>query len=207
MLKFRFPDDPVRITHEAVADMERQYPGLWIAQPKGDGWRRPGYFSEGKWTFYAKRGDGTSASKPPDEGLVAEFETMGWPDGIALDMEWMGPRCKDEMKGRHEFWIFDILYHDGKWVGARPFEERLELLKQAHAAARGESEFPNVRLVEDRHENLFEYFAEQRANPLSEGLVLRHRAGKLIGNRAKSVKNSEAMLKVKYRDIKEEVRF
>jgi hypothetical protein len=160
MLKFRFPDDPVRITHERIAQMERQYPGIWIAQPKGDGWRRPGYFSDGEWTFYAKRGDGQEAAKPPDEGLVAEFETMGWPDGLALDMEWMGPRCKEELKGRHEFWIFDILYHDGKWVGGKPFEERLDLLTRVVEAARTGGDFPHVRQVESRHENLSEYFEE-----------------------------------------------
>jgi ATP-dependent DNA ligase len=197
-MKFRYPDDPSRVTADYLAQLERDYPGMWLAQVKGDGWRRPGYLEDGEWKFYSKRGDGNEAAKQPPQDLVDELAGMGWPDGTALDMEWMGPRCVEELQGRHEFWVFDILFHRGRWLGRRVgFADRLALLGEVWA---GLAPGPRVRLLEARDRDLTAFYEEQRRDPLSEGLVLRQRDSGLVGSLSKPTKNP-AMIKVKYREI------
>ena len=197
-MKFRFPDDPERAGPEWLATVERDWPGHFLAQVKADGWRRPVYFDGDNVKFYPKRGDGREAKKQPPEELVDTFISMGWPDGIALDMEWMGPRVIKEMQGRHEFWIFDILYHDFKWLGDVPFEDRLKILREiwngliAHRS--------QVRLLTAHEGSFVELFEFQKKDPLSEGIVLRERTSGLIGSRSKPTKNP-GMVKVKYREI------
>jgi ATP-dependent DNA ligase len=203
-MKFRYPDDPGRISVEGLAQMEQDWPGYLLAQVKGDGWRRPAYIEEGQVTFYAKRGDGQEAATQPPQDLIDEFMDMGWPDGIALDMEWMGPRCVEVLKGRHEFWIFDMMYFEGKWLGRRTgFEARLRLLREVLS---GLSMPPRVKLLETWSSDFVAHFDEQKQNPLSEGLVLRRKDSKLIGSNT-SAKKNPGMMKVKYRDIKEKAGF
>jgi hypothetical protein len=202
-MKFRYPDDPGRITAAYLASLEQDYPGVFLAQVKGDGWRRPAYI-DGDITFYAKRGDGREAATQPPQDLVDEFAEMGWPDGIALDMEWMGPRVKEVMKGRHEFWVFDMVYHDHRWLGRRTgFEDRLKRLREIWAGLRPS---PRVKLLEPWDGDFVRHFEDQMTNPLSEGLVLRRKDSKLIGDLS-SAKKNPGMMKVKYRDIKEKAGF
>lgn len=220
-MDFRYPDDPIRVPHDQLQEMEDLLPGQWIAQPKGDGWRRPGYFENGQWVFYSKRNE--EASKLPPEDLLGELAGMTWPEGTAIDMEWMGPRCVEEMRKRHyglnllpvpyqgktydptpghELWIFDLLYADGKWQGRQPADERIakleKIFKQASAGSPGH---PRIILVQSRREKLADFFQEQTKDPLSEGLVLRQAQSKLIGSARNPAKN-KGMLKAKYRDIK-----
>jgi ATP-dependent DNA ligase len=136
----------------------------------------------------------------------------------------MGPRCTDDMKAKHkgldllpvsfdsevlrptmghELWIFDLLYMGGKWQGSRPYEERLANLKDMFKkASAGSAGHPRVILIEHRREQFAEFFKEQTANPLSEGLVLRRVNSKLLGD-LKGPKKNTGMRKAKYRDIKE----
>jgi ATP-dependent DNA ligase len=203
-MKFRYPDDPSRISAEALAKLEQDYPGAFIAQVKGDGWRRPAYIEDGEVTFYAKSGDGGPAAKLPPQDLIDEFVSMGWPDGIALDMEWMGPRLKDVLRGRHEFWVFDMVYQDHRWLGKRVgFEERLRRLRQVWETL---ATVPRVKLLQTWDSDLVQRFEEQKQNPLSEGLVIRSKTSKLIGS-ATSKKKNPGMMKVKYRDIDEKTEF
>ena len=196
-MKFRYPDDPSIVTPEYLLELERDWPGHYLAQVKGDGWRRPAYI-DGDVTFYAKRGDGREAKKQPPKDLQDEFASMGWPDGIALDMEWMGPRQVEHLKGRHEFWIFDMVYQGHKWLGRRTgFAERLARLRDVWD---GLSMAPRVRLLEARDTGFVEFFEEQKSDPLSEGLVLRRKDSGLIGNLSSATKNP-GMVKCKYRDI------
>jgi hypothetical protein len=191
--------------------LERMSPGIWWGFTKGDGWRRPCYFDERGWTYYAKRGEGEEARKSPPDVLRKQFESMKWPRGMALDLEWMGPRLREYFPSEHnhEFWIFDILYHDWKWQGKVGFADRWELLNEVYDDACGgkPEDFPRIRLLTPAKENLVEAFEEEKGNPLSEGLVLRHVEGHLIGNLDKAQKNPVAMKKVKYRSIKEKAAF
>lgn len=208
-MNFRFPDDPNRISVDYLKELTDSSPeGELYGQVKSDGWRRPGYKVNGKWSFYAKRGIGEEAAKQPPADLVAEMASMGWPDNIAFDMEWMGTRCKEQLKGVHHFRIFDLLYLDGVWQGKVPFRERYSKLRQLFLAAKQKAIGPTDRivLVEARTKNLSEWFQEQKQDPLSEGLVVRRAGSGLIGDIRKNQTNPQ-WFKIKYRDIKEPTAF
>lgn len=208
---YQSPDDPNRVSADFIRRLDADYPpGTWIAQPKYDGWRRPVYISDGKFEFYSKRGGGEQARKQPPSDLVKELEGMRWPDECALDMEWMGPRCKDELRDRYGpgyngFMIFDILYVDGYWQGRVPFKDRLESLKSIFAVASAGIEVPRIALAPTYTGSLAEAFEESKRDPLVEGIVVRRSSSGLIGGR--SPKKNPGWMKVKYREIKEAASF
>jgi len=195
-LQYRYPDDPVRITTENLKTMAQ---GLWLAQKKSDGWRCPAYRSGGTWTYYSK--DGSRLAMPPVT-LTSEFEALPWPDGIAFDMEWMGPRQAAHLRGHHSFRAFDLLYLDGKWLGNVGFQERYRLLQDAFSAIPKGKHSPNVTLVPLIHGDLLPAFEKEKSDPLSEGLVIRMTTSKLVGNLKSKTKNP-FWRKLKYRDVHE----
>lgn len=222
VMRFRFPDDPSRVSQDELKRMDSQW--VWLAQMKSDGWRRPGYLMDGDsfpqgcplcplgrrqngrhWHFYAKRGTGEEAAKQPPRDLVEELEALDLPSNTALDMEWMGPRMVDELHGRHEFRVFDIHYMQGAWLGEMTFPERYARLEQVFAAARAATKHSveRVRLVPVVSKDLVKFFEAQKSDPLSEGLVLRHAKSKLVGD-LRSPASNRLWRKVKYRDIKEQ---
>jgi ATP-dependent DNA ligase len=195
MLQYRYPDDPIRITTENLRTMA---PKLWLAQKKSDGWRCPAYRSDGKWTYYSK--DGSRLAMPPDS-LRAEFEALSWPDGIAVDMEWMGPRRAGFVTG-HSFRIFDILYLDGTWLGTTEFQDRHAKLAKAFAKAAKGKPHPNVAIVPIVQGDLLAAFEKEKSDPLSEGLVIRMSSSGLVGSPKSKTKNP-FWRKLKYRDVHE----
>lgn len=221
-MTFRFPDDPIRVSKEELSRMDEEMPGTWIAQAKSDGWRRPGYLMNGDvfpdgcplcpsgskkpgrhWHFFAKRGGGEEASRQPPVDLVEELSSLAFPDNVAFDMEWMGPRMVDVLNGLHEFRIFDIQYLEGKWLGGLPFPERYAKLRTLFAAAQAAGRGSDrVRLVDVVDSGLVRFFDAQVGDPLSEGVVLRHGKSRLIGD-LRGARDNPLWRKVKYRDIKE----
>lgn len=194
-MQYRFPDDPVRITMENLRTM---VPGQWVAQKKLDGWRCPAYFSGGKWTYYSK--DGNRVIMPP-EALRKEFESLAWPSDVAVDMEWMGPRQVEHLRGRHSFRIFDMLYLGGKWLGKTEFMERHRNLQTIFALAASKGS-PSVSVVPVLSGDLLKAFEKEKDDPLSEGLVIRMAKSGLVGNMQKKTQNP-LWRKIKYRDIHE----
>jgi len=201
-MPFRYPDDPVRCSLNAFRELEQTWPGRWIGFPKKDGWRRVGYLVNGTWAWHAKH---SRESIPMPATLEAEFAGMGWPDGIALDCEWVGRRCVADLGGRNELWVIDMLYLGGQWQGMVPFEERFSSLATIFELAARKAPAPSVFLMRGRREGLAGMFEAQKADPISEGLVLRHVRGTLVGGTRGPVDNGSAMMKVKYRDIHEPV--
>jgi hypothetical protein len=201
-MPFRYPDAPTSVPASWPGECEKLFPGEWCAQPKGDGWRKPAYLEGGEWTFHAKS---HAEGKLPPEDLREELASLGWGDagrvarGLALDMEWIGPRQVAHLGGRHEFWIFDIHYSGGKWMGSIPFVDRWENLLTIFSIATKGRSHPRVKLVPTWTEGFQERFEEQKRDPLSEGLVLKSLAGRLIGSRTRVAK-SAAMMKAKYRE-------
>lgn len=226
-MEFRFPDNPTRISRDALMELDQERPGTWTAQPKYDGWRRPIYVHEdGRVTFHAKYQDHTKeeAAKQPPAELVEEFKSLAWPKGIALDVEWMGTRLKDELKGEHHFQIFDLLAMNGQFLENMPHAERLANLKTICELVRGKplpndrergilipssdlSLAPHVHLVQTVDRDLWKFFEEhEKNNPLAEGVVIRHAQSKLIGDRWGATDN-RLWHKIKWRNIKEATAF
>jgi ATP-dependent DNA ligase len=208
---YQSPDDPNRVSVDFLKKIDEEPPGTWIAQPKYDGWRRPVYIEGGKLTFYSKRGGGEEARKQPPPDLVEELASMNWPDQCALDMEWMGPRCREELRERYGdgdyngFRIFDITYVDGMWQGSVPFRDRLAALQTIFAAASTGLEVPRIELAPAVDRGLVEMFDETQRDPLVEGVVVRAARSGLVGG--KNPRKNPQWLKIKYREIREKAAF
>lgn len=205
----RYPDNPSRVSLAFLKDLDAQAPGTWLAQPKLDGWRKIADNTSGQWVYSAKHDTGPAAKPLPDE-LRREFEALPWPPNIVLDMEWCGNRCVQHVK-EHSLHVFDLLscdlrildllsYGDDGWLGQVPFEKRysaLEYIVQMLPVLGGKPK--HVHLIPCRkNPGLVDYFAEQLTNPLSEGLVVRHKDSKLVGSFTKPAVG-DRMFKVKHR--------
>jgi hypothetical protein len=198
LMPYRRPDDPRRVSWDFVKKLDQEdAPGTWLAQKKSDGWRRLAYRRRGTWAYYSKHD--REAKSPPGD-LVAEFESLPWPDNVAFDMEWVGPRCVDVLRGRHEFRVHDLLYMNGIWQGDVTFLRRHEALAKLFKGSERVSLTPVVG------ENLYKLFEEQKEDPLSEGIVIRRAGSGLIGDPRK-VHDNPSWFKCKYRDIKEPTAF
>jgi ATP-dependent DNA ligase len=209
-MDFRFPDDPLRISRDALKGLDDEAPGTWCMQPKYDGWRRPIWIHEdGRVAFHAKRNSGEEAAKQPPTDLVEEFRSLGWPTGIALDAEWMGPRLIDVLKGEHRLYLFDIVALNGEFLQGMAPKQRYENLRTLFemVKAKSKTEASRIVLAPMWEQDLWKHFEElEKHEPLCEGVVLRHKNSGLIGNRWEATKN-KLWHKVKWRDIKERTAF
>jgi ATP-dependent DNA ligase len=200
----------MRVSEDFLRKMQdEKAPGTWIAQPKYDGWRRPAYKADGRWRFHAKRGTGDEAKRTPPPDVAAALDALALPDGTALDAEWMGPRdIYGKLAGRNYLVVFDMPYHGGVWQGAVPFAERLAsmttLIALARAKAGKAAELVQVAPSADR--GWHDYFAQQKQDPLTEGVVLKEACSLLVGDLQKARDNG-GWYKVKYRDIHEATKF
>lgn len=201
-IPFRYPDNAVRISDVYLKEISAKYkPGTFLSQFKTDGWRCPVYRDGGEFKFYAKRGRTTERDKPPPEYLVKALLEMDIPDGCAFDAEWMGPRdIKGILNGRHYLILFDLMYHDGKWIGDQRFDKRFETLKSLIKPTE------LIQVAETRPSGWFEMFEESKQDWLNEGIILREADSKLEGH-PNSPHEGNATFKVKWRDIHEATKF
>jgi ATP-dependent DNA ligase len=207
-LAFRPINNPRRVSHEYLLRMAREeVPGSWLAQPKYDGWRCQGYKSGGQWSFYSKSGE-PSLKLPPQDLLGELAGLFAGQDGVALDMEWMGPRCKDELRARYGhggyngFRVFDLLYLNGLWLGDDPFSQRYANLKTIMELSKAKFEAPRIELAPAVDRGWDELFEECKRDDLTEGIVLRRAASKLVCR-----EDNPFWLKVKWRSIHEKAQF
>ena len=199
----RHPDNPQRVSLDFLRQLDTEPPGTWLGQSKLNGWRKIADNTDGTWHYGAKHTTG-DAAKPLPDTLRTEFEALAWQKGIVLDMEWLGNR-QTTIITRHSLHIFDILTHEGQWLGSMGYERRLEVLaavcKQAGVSDPDHSEAESdVFLVPTwTNPGLVDRFIEQMENPLSEGLVVRQRHSGLIGSFTSPATNPQ-MLKVKFEE-------
>jgi hypothetical protein len=199
----RFTDQPQSVSLEFLRRIDNDAPGTWLGQSKLNGFRKIADNTDGTWHYGAKHTTG-DAAKPLPDALRTEFEALAWQKGIVLDSEWLGCRSVANIT-RHSLHIFDILTHEGQWLGSMGYERRLELLaavcKQAGVSDPDHSEAESdVFLVPTwANPGLIERFIEQMENPLSEGLVVRQRHSGLIGSFTSPATNPQ-MLKVKFEE-------
>ena len=198
----RHVDNPNRVSLDFLRKLDAEPAGTYIGSPKLDGWRKICDNTDGTWHYGAKHTTG-DAAKPLSAMLQTAFESLNWPRGLVLDSEWIGPR---HTALRHSLHIFDILMHNGEWLGSMGYERRLDLLaevcKQAGVTVPDKSEPESDVFLMPTFSNpgLVERFMEQMESPLSEGLVVRQRHSGRIGSFTAPALNP-AMFKVKFTEV------
>lgn len=122
---------------------------------------------------------------------------MGWPDGLELDCEYTGPRQKN---GVHEIYVFDLLGFQDGWINWFYCNRRLTL----EALWTTLTSQPHVHIVPVvENPGMVDFFAQQLTNPLSEGIVVRHKDHKHIGALNGCATSKTGFYKIKHREIKE----
>lgn len=187
---FRWPELPRLVSESFLAELDKDPPGTWIAQPKIDGRRRVVSNIGGTWTWRAKnRGDAMPV--PPD--LRTAFESLPWPAGVTLDMEFSGPR---HVNGTPELHVFDLLAVNDRWVGDACFAARHAWLTNMMMSMSA----PHIYLVPAFiNPGMVELYHRQRENPLCEGLVVRRATSTMKGSPIGCVESREGYYKVRFR--------
>lgn len=177
----RMPDSPTLISLDVLRLMDKHPHGTWLAQSKMDGWRRVALNIQGVWHWKAKPG-GSGALKPLPAELEYAFERLAWPEGIGLDIEWMGQRG-----GSHSLHVFDMIYAGGEFLDKMPFEERYALL--AGICEDLLLKWPIVLLPVWGNPHLLDAYIYQLTTPGSEGLVIRKADCLQVGGLSKCLDN------------------
>lgn len=180
---FRYPDKPIRATPAVLPSLAE---GDWLVQFKYDGWRD------------LVRWDGTRATHtsrhnqplPVGPEIIAETAAMlrGLPP-MLLDAEWTGRRAGL----RERLYLFDMLEHDGAWLGAVGAEDRYRRLRKTIP-----ERVHLVTIADGWFEGYAEMFEESKTDERYEGIVLKRCDGRFVGSVRESIENP-AMLKIKWR--------
>lgn len=194
-MNYRHPDNPVRASVVTLLQIEREEPGRYLAQLKWDGWRSIMYKDAGQWVRHAKHDTGVQAKTAMPDSLIQELNACGLPDGTGFDIEWMGRREVAHTNGRQWLVVLDLHYWNGDWQGDVTCEGRLQQLKlifEQHIKQ------PNIEMIRTSELGLLQTFEASKANPLTEGVVIKARDSKLVGSPA-SAQDNKHWLKIKWR--------
>jgi len=185
----------------------------WLCQPKWDGWRRQAWKDGGRWRWYPK-GDAEQESREVPRGVKDELEGMfAGQDGIAIDMEWVGPRCHDGLRamgrpGWDGLVLLDLVYVNGLWLGRVPCHQRLANLRTMAALARGRAPAPRVEVVQTAYSGFEGFFEEcKRENPVLEGVVMKRADSLLLPGDLDGRGQTHFWKKVKWRNDHEPAAF
>jgi ATP-dependent DNA ligase len=183
---------------DELVRIDSEEPNRWLAEVKHDGWRSQLYVGDsGRAERLSKYETGEQTQRPPDE-LMDAFDAMGFPAGSAFDGEWMGRRCVKDLKGRHFFCVWDLLYWNWTWLGNKPLTERRLLLAEVFDQGQKRSDTGKVVLIPQTFSGFYAFFNANQTNPLLEGVVLKRRDSLLLGTQANKGVNPD-WLKAKWR--------
>lgn len=178
-LKWRHPDRPLHIF-----SLKMVKEGKWMSQPKYDG-----HFAVIEIEDAPKIMSRHNKPLPVSQNLVDVFKSI--PKGVVLWGEWTGRRQANKEEA---IYLFSIVYNDFKWLGRLTEEERYEQLTQIQLP-----DTPNISVVENRFDNHAQHYKETINNWKLEGIVLKRKDMKLIGDLSKP-KDNPAFLKLKWRE-------
>ncbi len=183
----------------------------WLCQPKWDGWRHQAWKDGGRWLHFSK--DGEPAGRMPPPGLLKElYDLFADQDGIAVDAEWVGPRCHDELRaigrpGWNGLVLLDLVYVNGAWQGRVPYAQRFANLRTMVALAKGRARSEGVSVVETVYSGFEGFFEESRRNPVLEGVVMKRASSLLLPGLLDGKGQSHDWKKIKWRNVHEAAAF
>lgn len=193
-IPWHYPDAPMAISEAMLATLDKEPAGTWYAQPKLDGHRHlmQRHPDTHRWQHWSKLGN-TVTLEP---ALNACVERMRMPSGVLLDTELVGPRHKGMS---HRLYLFDVLtFPNGEWINL-PYYRRLDMLRAlADVAEIGPYTAPVSWLDPFTILSLNEQYEQEKQNPLSEGLVIRHRNQINVGSLSGQAQ-SHLFLKIKFK--------
>ncbi len=200
MLNFRYPDKPVEVSPNAVANWNES---RHLAQWKYDGWRML-VFIDGlrqvRCLTRQNRPMASVAGRNFHSSFIDQLLVLGVPNDTVFDTELVGPR------GGHSprIYIFDCLAWDGEWLTSMPFEQRWNIVSNLGARIQTADRIFGAHTIEsgflEEYNRLKQQWQDEGEKHLCEGLVIKKRTGKAKMH-PKSCQKSTSQFKLKYRDI------
>lgn len=192
MLPWRAPDKPIEI-HNLRMVREGEY----LAQRKLDGHNCVIIRDEGTTKVMSRHNKTLGVSV----AMRKAIEALAIPDGSVLNAEWTSRR---EAYRQEELYFFDILYWNKSWVGTFTTLHRYEVLTNWFDSMRGyayemiDGPKPTVFLVQSQDKDYAGLYKSCVDDMKTEGIVLKHKESKLIGDLRDSAHNPK-MFKLKWR--------
>jgi len=185
----RYPDKPMQRMESALDKLDN---GRCMAQLKMNGYRCLAAKENGTITLYS------SNLRPlawANADVITEVSTLPIPDGTVLDGELLGRRQGTREQSLH---LFGVLWLSGEWQGDIEEVHRWEWLQEKLVDWQG----THVHLV-TCWEKDFKLLYEQHRDKTEtiEGVVVKYKSAKLVGNRKTQAKNGR-WVKVKYNPYK-----
>ena len=179
-LAWRSPDKPNRIY-----SLRYVKEGDYLAQVKKDGHNAVVIKDGGEVRIWSR----TEKPLRVSPWLVESIRSLDLADGDVLNGEWTGLRKADREEGMHFYgWMFSKY----EWLGSLDEEERYKRLLDLREAK-------GVAVLKSVTEGYGDLYRSTVDDWATEGIVLKNRKSKLIGNRSESAKNQQ-WLKLKWRD-------
>jgi len=194
----RYPDNPREISLDLLAKLDRE-PGSWIGSTKLCGRRRLLHFDNATSSCDIQAKHSHECMQMPPH-LLDQIKTLLFlmpVDGITVDCEWVGCSTDGALEsGSHRLVGFDVLRWGGCWLDGVDYADRLELQRQ----------IPMEWVQVYRSPGLCDAFNEQLCNPLSEGLVIRHKQQRIIMRDNRCV-DHPLMFKCKHKTVNRVLRY
>lgn len=199
-LKIRNPDKPIRTSQDMLKTFTQE--GGYICTAKLDGWRCMVDWDGNEPSFHSRRevekGGPTILGVSPSvqEEMKKFLIDNKIPSNTRLDTEWMSQRTN----GPEQIHLIGLQYWDGHWIGNKIEEIRWAIISSFKYD-------DNIQIVNHTITNYEEFFNQLKETDLkkpkeewwAEGVVLKHKNSKLIGD-LKTCRKNPQWFKVKWRD-------
>ena len=180
-MDWRAPDKPREAYIQMLAPLDH---GNYVIQSKLDGYACVISF-DGK-TITAKSRH--NISLPVHQSILDEFKELNIPTPWMLNGEWMKLRAGLT----EQFYLFDVMYIDDKWQGQKDYIDRWNWLVDNIKTS------SLIQLVRTGYHDFVKFMEQCIDDPLTEGVVIKHKKSKLIGS-LKDSKINPQWIKVKHR--------
>jgi len=179
-LIWRFPD---RLQHIYSLRMIRE--GDFLCQTKHDGYYAV-IIKDGDYKVLSRHNKPLAVSP----SMMEAVRSLDLKDGTVLHGEWTGLRQADRSES---IVLFSITYLAYEWLGTLTEEERFGFLTSL-----GMKPHPSIPIVENQITGYAQMYKRMVDDPRTEGVVLKKRTTKLIGD-LRSSKDNPGFYKLKWR--------
>jgi hypothetical protein len=194
----RFPDKPWRRDPKSLPDLDMQ--GGYIATAKYDGWRCAVTIND-DISFWSR----VNKPLPVADEMRKAVKFLDLPPATVLDTEWM--RRRPDYDGPELLYVIGMPWFNGEWLGRDPeafrWDKVIKIFEGVFSKLDDPEAFPLQlpKWVSDGKSltPYSELFAWSKTDKTTEGIVLKGKLSKLVGDTKESKKNPN-WIKIKWRD-------
>lgn len=202
MNNWRFSDKPNEISLDELKIIDLKESKEWIATMKLDGYRAIIDFEKEDPRFFSRRDKSKGGPVLLDVSseildLAKKFQVdNSIPVGSRLDAEWSARRegarsVKSSTMNNELITVFGVCYWGSEWMGLKTEDVRWDFINKLSYNSK-------ICIVEGTDCNYVDLYNKSKIDYKYEGIVLKHKNSKLIGD-ISMCKNNPLWLKCKWR--------